>query len=268
MCTPYSRSTRFVITRVFWCSPARVQSLAMTTLDANPEQHLLIQSIASALDAEYGRKPWHSHGDPLSELIGTILSQHTSDSNTAAAYASLRQRFPTWPEVLTAPVNDVADAIRTGGLANIKAARIQDALHFVDGSIGNNWDAFRGLSVETARRQLCQIPGVGPKTASCVILFSLGMPAMPVDTHVHRVALRTGMIPTGTSADQAHGILEVGLDGTRDDSYSFHMNLIEHGRQVCKARSPRCGACPISYHCHFFRTASPFESDTASIPGE
>lgn len=200
----------------------------------------------------YGKPHWRSANSPIDELVATILSQHTSDTNTERAFASLRARFPDWNAVIEAPVEQVADAIRSGGLANQKAPRIQSTLRTILERYGSfDLSFLRSMPVEAARAELTEIHGVGPKTASCVLLFSLGMPALPVDTHVHRVALRIGLIPAKTSADSAHALLEHKLGGDRDDVYAFHMNLIRHGRTVCTARRPYCERCSLSGLCSY-----------------
>lgn len=209
-----------------------------------------LNEIDSRLSAEYGRPVWHSHGNPLDELISTVLSQHTSDLNTARAFASLKHRFSHWHEVVVAPTVDVADAIRMGGLSNVKAPRIQQILSAVHESVGDYSLKFLDeLSVEDARDWLQRLPGVGPKTAACVLLFSLGHAIMPVDTHVYRVSRRLGLIADDISADAAHEALDVLIGPDRDATYALHMNLIQHGRTICKARRPTCEACPLCDLC-------------------
>lgn len=218
-------------------------------------QDCSISGIAATLDRVYGPRHWRPHGDPLDELIGTVLSQHTSDINTERAFRSLKERFPRWEQVRTAPVDEVADAIRSGGLARIKAPRIQRILDTIlqeHGELSLDW--ILPLPVEQARAELTELPGVGPKTASCVLLFSLGLPAMPVDTHVHRVSLRLGIIPPKTSAEAAHTMLESLVGADRDAVYALHLNLIAHGRAVCAARNPRCDRCPLQECCDYYRT--------------
>lgn len=212
-----------------------------------------IEHTAAVLDRVYGPRTWRSHGDPLGELVATVLSQHTSDINTARAYRSLRERFPSWAAVRDAPTADVADAIRSGGLAEVKAPRIQRIL--AELSVGDADPCLPDLAsipLPDARGVLLGLPGVGPKTAACVLLFALGRPALPVDTHVHRVALRLGLIPPGTSAERAHLVLEDLVGADRDRVYAFHLNAIAHGRAVCLARAPRCGVCPLQECCDFF----------------
>lgn len=209
-----------------------------------------LRVINDRLKEEYGEPRWHAHGPPLDVLIGTILSQHTSDTNTARAFASLRARFPDWRDVITASASDVADAIRVGGLANIKAPRIQRVLRVIADESGDLSLTFlRELPLGRADAWLRNLPGVGPKTSACVLLFSLGLPAMPVDTHVHRVSCRLGLIDADCSAEDAHAVFRELLGPDRDLTYALHLNLIEHGRRVCKARSPACHRCVLADIC-------------------
>jgi endonuclease III len=212
-----------------------------------------IRDVATLLDQHYGPRQWHAHGDPIDELVATILSQHTSDLNTERAFASLRARFPTWEAVIDAPTAAVADAIRSGGLANLKAPRIQAVLGLVRERFGGfDLSPLGAMTVTAARAELVRLKGVGPKTASCVLLFSLGMPAMPVDTHVHRVSQRLGLIAAATSAEAAHELLERALGENVNEVYAFHINLIAHGRTVCLARRPRCERCVLTGCCDYF----------------
>ncbi len=207
--------------------------------------------MADLLVDEYGFQAWKVHNPPIDELVATILSQHTSDVNTERAFRSLRDHFPTWDAVASAPVDDVAAAIRGGGLANIKAKRIQSALSEAESLFSNSdCSELRELSVSEAREKLCRLPGVGPKTASCVLLFGLGMPANPVDTHIHRVSSRVGIIPPKTSADASHEIIEEALGTDLDTVYAFHVNTIMHGRTICKSRNPRCDDCVLLGICN------------------
>jgi endonuclease III len=201
---------------------------------------------------EYYDTPTHPEGrvDPLSELIAVVLSQHTSDVNSERAFNSLRARYPDWESVRRAPTPDVADAIRSGGLAVIKAARIQRILDQILEARGAlSLDFLDALSLDAARAFLRGLDGVGPKSAACVLLFSLDKPAMPVDTHVHRVAGRLGLIPRGTSAEAAHEQLERMVPP--EEVYRFHVNLIWHGRKICKASRPRCAVCPVNGLCPY-----------------
>jgi endonuclease-3 len=220
-----------------------------------------INEIANRLKQQIGHRSWQSHGDPIDELVATILSQNTSDTNTARAFASLRARFPTWQSVIDASLDEVAESIRSGGLANLKAPRIQAVLLAIQDRFGAlNLDRLRHLSVRDARAELTKLKGVGPKTASCVLLFSFGMPAMPVDTHVHRVTQRLGIVPVAESAEAAHETLERALGADRDEVYAFHMNLIAHGRTVCLARKPRCERCTLAECCDYINKSGEWRS--------
>ncbi|MHB1294323.1 MAG: endonuclease III domain-containing protein [Anaerolineae bacterium] len=188
---------------------------------------------------------------PLDELVLTILSQNTNDVNSGRAFAQLQQRFPTWQQVLEADTQQVADAIRVAGLADIKAPRIQAILRDLQREHGElSLEFLRALPVEDARRYLVEMHGVGPKTAACVLLFALHKPALPVDTHVHRVSLRLGLVPAKATAEQAAALLEAALPA--DLYYPFHLNVILHGRTLCKAGAPRCAPCPLTHECPFY----------------
>jgi endonuclease-3 len=188
--------------------------------------------------------PW----PPLDELIATILSQNTSDANSAAAYAALRRRFSTWDAVQKAPIAAVVAAIHRAGLSRQKAPRIQAILRRVHAERGNlSLDFLRDLPVDEALAYLRRFPGVGPKTAACVLLFACRQPVLPVDTHVHRVSRRLGLIGPRTMAEQAHDVLA----GVVPPAHvlAFHILLIRHGRAVCTARRPRCAACVLRDGC-------------------
>lgn len=184
----------------------------------------------------------------IDELVATVLSQHTSDRNTERAFATLKERFPTWERVLDAPVDEVADAIRSGGLAEVKAPRIQRILAAIEEREGHlDLSRLRELDDGAVEVYLTSLPGVGPKTAACVLTFSMGRAAFPVDTHVHRVAVRLGWVPQQTSAEQAHRLLAPRVPP--DIRYELHLALIAHGRTVCKAQRPRCGECVLLEVC-------------------
>jgi endonuclease-3 len=211
-------------------------------------QSASIAEILAALRAAYGEPGRGASQPPIDELVQTILSQHTSDINTARAFASLVATFPTWEEVVDAPTELVADAIRSGGLAEVKAPRIQQALRDVRSRTGSfDLTFLNELNPVAARAWLTELHGVGPKTASCVLLFSLNQPVMPVDTHVHRVSLRLGLVPPKTSADRAHALLEAQIPP--DEMYAAHMLFIQHGRRTCLARAPRCRECVLVQWC-------------------
>ena len=206
------------------------------------------QEVLGRLTPVYGPLTWSQRNDPVSELVVTILSQHTSDVNAERAYRQLLAIFGSLEAVARADVRDIAASIRSGGLAQQKAPRIKDALNRVLEKRGTlNLDFLRDLPLADAKAWLTALPGVGPKTAAVVLCFSLGMPAMPVDTHVHRVAKRLGLIGEKVTADQAHDLLEAMV--APQDVYSFHVYLITHGRRVCKAPRPLCESCVIADGC-------------------
>lgn len=204
--------------------------------------------VLRLLRKEYGPRKWQPGRDPLSTLIATVLSQNTSDVNSHRAFDALVNRFGTWESVAGVDVSQIADAIKAGGLANIKAERIKLILRRIQDEQGSlDLSFLNDLSLPEAKAWLQRLPGVGPKTAGCVLLFSLGRPAMPVDTHVHRVAKRLGLIGAGVSAEQAHEILE-SLVRTAD-VYEIHILMVEHGRRTCKAQRPRCAVCVLREIC-------------------
>ncbi|OGO04367.1 MAG: hypothetical protein A2Y73_02415 [Chloroflexi bacterium RBG_13_56_8] len=209
--------------------------------------------VQARLIKHYGEPVRKVRRDPLSELILTVLSQNTADVNTSRAYDSLRERFPTWQDVLDAPVEEVAEAIHIGGLSQIKAPRIQRILQELADQWGSlNMDFLQALPTDEARKYLTSFRGVGPKTAACVLLFSLNKPALPVDTHVLRVARRLGLIPEKVSAEKANILLEDLLP--EEAYYPFHLIVIQHGRTICHARSPRCEICPVAQDCDYYAT--------------
>ncbi len=214
-----------------------------------------LDDIERVLDEAYGPRRLVPDGDPVSTLVSTILSQNTSDTNTERAFASLRRRFPKWDDVAGADTNDVIDAIRSGGLANRKAPRIQEALEEIRDRYGAySLDALVALPLDDARDTLLSIDGVGPKTAACVLLFAMGRPALPVDTHVFRVARRLGLIAESTSPVRAHATLEAMMAGDANRTYRFHVEMIAHGRAICTARRPKCSICPLRSYCAYAAT--------------
>ncbi|MDQ4095301.1 MAG: endonuclease III [Actinomycetota bacterium] len=184
----------------------------------------------------------------LDELVLTVLSQHTSDLNRDRAFAQLKETFPTWDEVFAAPVEEVADAIRRGGIADVKARRIQQILREIEQREGSlDLERLNDLSDEQVEEYLCGLPGVGPKTAACVLVFSMGRHAFPIDTHVHRVARRLGWIGERASAEAAHRSLTPRVPP--EIRYSLHVAFIEHGRKICKPKMPRCTDCAVFDFC-------------------
>lgn len=203
---------------------------------------------------EYGEHLWQE-SDPVSTLVSTILSQNTNDVNRDRAFSRLRDRFPTWNAVRSAPLEDLIDAIRPAGLAPTKAPRIQGVLsRIAEEREEFSLDFLSGLPLEDARRWLLAMPGVGPKTAAIVLLFSLGRPAFPVDTHIHRVTRRLGLIPVKTTREKAHDLLERLVPP--EIYYAFHINLIAHGRAVCHSRNPECAVCVLRSHCAYYLEAA------------
>ncbi|MGB3329031.1 MAG: endonuclease III [Thermomicrobiales bacterium] len=218
---------------------------------------LRFASIADDLDAEYGPFILEPNGEPLAELINTILSQNTSDTNTARSWASLRQHFPTWDALIAADPDDVVASIRMGGLAAQKGPRIQGVLREVRERTGGfDLGFLADLPLDEAKAWLTSLHGVGPKTAACVLLFALGRPAQPVDTHVHRIVLRIGLVPPGTTAERTENILEALLGDNPQTTYAAHKGLIAHGRAICTARNPRCPTCILKDRCDYY-TSNP-----------
>jgi len=208
-------------------------------------------AVHTRLVEVYGEPHWRPHLDPISELVSTILSQNTNDVNRDRAFQSLRERFPTWEAVCEADVDEVKDAIRIAGLANHKGPAIQRALRHILEERGDLSLVFlKELPIEEAKAWLVKIKGVGPKTAAIVLLFSLGMPAFPVDTHVHRVTGRIRLIGPKVTREKAHVVLEEQLPA--ELYYPFHLNVIRHGREVCAARTPRCEACCLTDLCEYY----------------
>lgn len=208
----------------------------------------LVRRITELLSQEYGMPEGHPEGTPVEVLIQTILSQNTSDMNSGRAFKSLMAAFATWEEVEQADPESIANAIRSGGLADIKARRIKQVLQDIRSKRGNLDMSFLDNSpLHDALEWLKELPGVGDKTAACVLLFSFGRPAFPVDTHIRRVAGRLGLIEPRISADKAHIQLQKMVPD--DLVFRFHVLLIEHGRRVCKATRPRCEVCVLAAMC-------------------
>jgi endonuclease-3 len=207
-----------------------------------------VRAIRDRLREAYGKPVEHFHRRPIDELILTVLSQNTNDRNRDVAFLRLTKRFATWDEVRDAPVAEVEDTIRPGGLAPTKAVRIQEILR----ALGDD-DL---MEVETepldeARRRLTALPGVGRKTAACVLMFAFGRPDIPVDTHVFRVGTRLGLFRPSGSLEEAHDEMLRAIPP--EDAVETHVSLIRHGRRTCTARNPRCTECPLLRMCPFGR---------------
>ncbi len=212
--------------------------------------------IRQRLLAEYGEPVWRTKLPPLAELVSTILSQNTNDDNRDLAFDRLRATFPSWEAVRDADPEAVIEAIRPAGLANQKGPRIQAALRQISAERGElDLEFLRDLPPDEVHEWLTKFKGVGPKTAAIVMLFSLDLPAFPVDTHIHRVAGRLGLRPDSASADKTHDIL---ADLFPEETYyDVHLNIIRHGRQVCKARTPRCWECALTDLCDYYQQLDP-----------
>ncbi len=230
--------------------------------DRPPEMNDVMMTIESlrrkyatvyrVLEETYGTPVWRSHGPPLDVLVATILSQATSDINTDRAFAALTARFPDWESAMNAPTEEVIAAIHSAGLSNTKGPRIQNALRTIHRERGElSLDFLADMTTAEAMAWLTAIDGVGPKTASIVLLFALGRDAFPVDTHVYRVTGRLGLIPPRMSAEKAHAFLAA--LGEPETYYPIHLNLIRHGREICHAQRPQCPICPLKEWCDYYR---------------
>ena len=216
----------------------------------------LAAEVLDRLAELYGRPRWRPRLDPISELVTTILSQNTSDTNAARAFASLRERYPDWESVERAPVRQLASVIKSGGLADQKAPRIKAALRAARRETGEyRLDFLKKLPPLDARAWLTAIPGIGPKTASIVMLFCFGVPLMPVDTHVERVSKRIGLLPEKASLAFAHDAWLHLVPAER--MYEAHVALIRHGRGHCDALRPDCHGCPIRARCRHVDRRAP-----------
>jgi endonuclease-3 len=203
----------------------------------------------------YGYPQWRNPLPPLDELVSTILSQNTNDLNRDVAFNALRERFPNWEAVRDAPLKQVKAAIRTAGLANQKAPRIQAALRSITKARGElSLEFLRGLPTAEAKAWLTQFKGVGPKTAAIVLQFSLDKPAFPVDTHIYRVTGRIGLRPAKMNVEKAHDHFEELFPP--ETYYAAHLNIIRLGREICVARKPRCPQCPLKDLCDYYKNVS------------
>ncbi len=209
-----------------------------------------VRRVRDRLRLVYGTPAAKPHGHPIAELILTVLSQSTNDRNRDVAYLALRERFDDWADVRDAPVDEIEQAIRPGGISKIKSARIKSILRAITDTSPNRelaLDWLGSLSVPEAQQYLCSLPGVGRKTAACVLLFALGMRDVPVDTHVSRVGTRLALFRAGAPFVEMHDtMLAITPPG---EELELHLNLLRHGRRTCHARRPECDACALARIC-------------------
>jgi endonuclease-3 len=218
--------------------------------DWRPPSRARVAGLRGRLREVYGVPVMEPHGDALAELVLTVLSQSTNDRNRDAAYLRLRERFPSWEAVRDGPVEEVEEAIQPGGLHVQKSRRLQEILRALPDDLDLSW--LRDASVPEGRAVLCALPGVGRKTAACVLLFAYGARDVPVDTHVGRVTTRLGLLRPGAGSDEQHDAM-VALT-PRGAELELHVNLLRHGRRTCHARTPACAACALRRSCPSRRT--------------
>ena len=218
--------------------------------DLRTEHRQRILAVHQKLHKIYGEPQWRGPLPPIDELVSTFLSQNTNDQNRDKAFGALKQRYHSWEAVRDAPTPELVEVIRSAGLANQKAPRIQNALRVISQHQGEiSLDFLRDMPVEQARNWLKNLKGVGPKTAAIVLLFSMGIPAFPVDTHIYRVTGRIGARPLDINVEKTHEYLEEIVP--EDAYYALHLNLIRLGRETCQARKWYCWRCPIESLCLF-----------------
>lgn len=219
------------------------------TTDALPK----LAFIVPTLEAAYGRQTRYSSKSPMDQVIATILSQRTNYQDERVAYDNLLHRFGDWEGVAAAEVDAIEAEIQTSRYPEIKAPRIKEVLQQIIAEHGRaNLDFLADWPVEQAQEYLMRLPGVGFKTATFTLLFSLRKPVLPVDTHVHRVSVRTGILPPKTTAARAHVLLLELLPREADELLNFHKLLFKHGQQICTWNNPRCGQCSIRSHCDYY----------------
>ena len=223
----------------------------------------LLDEAAKTLDAHerlnelYGVQAIYGRADPMHELVGTILSHRTTHANEVTAYRTLRERFPTWEAVRDAPLPDVIDAIKTANYPEVKAPYIQNLIaHLIRETGAANIDFLRDLSTDEAMTWLTNLPGIGPKTATLLLLFNFQKPVLPVDTHVHRVTQRIGAIGPKVSADKAHAILLARLPADATVLFNFHKHFYWHGQRVCSWYNPQCSVCVLRDLCDYYTSGN------------
>ncbi len=212
-----------------------------------------IREVDRLLAKVYGDRRWQRHAEPIDELIATVLSQHTNDINRDKAFEQLKRRFPSWEQVLRAPVRTIASAIKPAGLSNQKAPRIKAILQRIakanDGNL--SLEFLKEMPTGEALAWLKNLPGVGPKTAACVLLFSFGKPVFPVDTHIFRISKRLGWLDEKVTEAKANELLDQIVPN--EIKYRLHLNMIAHGRQICRPQKPKCQDCVLKNLCEHFR---------------
>jgi endonuclease-3 len=217
-----------------------------------------VAQILDILEEKWGMEkdpPYLGHDEPLDGLILTVLSQNTNDRNRDTAFARLKEEFPTWAEVYEAGEERLIDLLRPAGLANIKAGRIINILQHIKEQFGAfSLKELEGMSRQDVESFLGKLPGIGPKTIACVLIFDLGIPAFPVDTHVARFCRRIGWVEDRTSPDKIQKIMEGKMDPSR--FLGAHINIITHGRNICHARNPKCNICPLYSLCPYGKEIS------------
>jgi len=219
-------------------------------LEISDEHRERLRLVNERLNLAFGFPEWRNPLPAVDELVSTFLSQNTNDVNRDKAFAAICERYADWDEVCEADPDEFMQVIRVAGLANQKGPNIQAALRRIREERGEiNLEWLRELPVEEAREWLLSFKGVGRKTAAIVLLFSLGMPAFPVDTHIYRVSGRIGIRPQAIDVDTAHQYLEAAADPA--EYYAMHLNLIRLGREICQARKPACGRCPLVEICQY-----------------
>jgi len=217
------------------------------------EKRRLVKYITQNLEATYGVPINDSPYNPLDELILTILSQATTDTNSRRAFESLKRRFPDWESARRARPSSIAAAIKSGGLANAKSVAIKNALNEIKTRRGELDVSFlQTAPIEDARKFLTSLAGVGPKTAACVLLFACDREIFPMDTHILRITKRIGLVPERFSDEQSHERMEKLVQPKKH--YSLHVNLIRHGRQICRPQNPKCDKCSLIEHCDYGRS--------------
>ena len=209
------------------------------------------EKVCKILIDKYGKDVSERKLPPIDELVMTILSQHTNDINMYRAFESLKETYSCWEEVLAAPQDELAVSIRSSGMYNLKAKRIQASLREIQERVGKlDLSLIETMEISEAKEWLTSLHGVGPKTAAIVLLFSFGLPVLPVDTHVWRVTKRLGIIDMKVSREKAHDLLEKIMP--RDCIPSLNKNLVQHGREVCRAQNPKCADCFLNKICDFY----------------